>query len=139
MTLSTKLDFPVISSRRRVSARSAGSDGGPALRDLSIPSVNLHKLSDVQTIDIGDGTSVWQYVVILPNSKIGRNCNICSHVFIENDCVIVDEVTIKNNVMVFDGVEIERGATFYKWRAKYGGMQASAASRYGAVGQYVES
>ena len=107
MTSSTKLDFPVRPSRRRIAA---GSAGGPALRDLSIPSVNIHKLSDVQTIDIGDGTSIWQYVVILAKAKIGRNCNICSHVFIENDCIIADDVTIKNNVMVYDGVEIERGA-----------------------------
>ncbi len=110
MTLSTKLDFPMMQSRRRASAGSARSVGGHALRDPSVPSVKIHKLSDVQTIDIGDGTSVWQYVVILPNAKIGRNCNICSHVFIENDCIIADDVTIKNNVMVYDGVEIGRGA-----------------------------
>ena len=72
--------------------------------------MNIHKLSDVQTINIGVGTSVWQYVVILPNAKIGRNCNICSHVYIENDCIIADDVTIKNNTMVYDGVAIERGA-----------------------------
>ena len=40
-------------------------------------SVQIHPLSDVQTKDIGDDTRIWQYVVILPNAKIGRGCNIC--------------------------------------------------------------
>ena len=55
-------------------------------------------------------TTVWQHVVILPGARIGENCNICSHVFIENDVVIGDDVTIKNGCLIYDGVRIERGA-----------------------------
>ncbi|MGK2226384.1 acyltransferase [Devosia sp. J2-20] len=55
-------------------------------------------------------TKVWQHVVILPDAIIGENCNICSHVFIENDVVVGDDVTIKNGCLIYDGVRIARGA-----------------------------
>lgn len=68
--------------------------------------VFIHGLADVQTSAIGDGTRIWQFVVILPGAVIGKRCNICSHVFIENDVVIGDDVTIKNGVQIWDGVRI---------------------------------
>ena len=70
----------------------------------------IHPLSDVQSKAIGEGTRVWQYVVILPAARIGRDCNICSHCFIENDVVIGDGVTVKPMVAICDGVTIEDGA-----------------------------
>ena len=70
----------------------------------------IHSMADVQTRDIGESTYVWQYVVILEGARIGSNCKICSHVFIENNCAIGDNVTIKNNVMIYDGVTIRDGA-----------------------------
>lgn len=70
----------------------------------------IHPQSDVQTHSIGEGTRIWQYCVILPNAKIGSNCNICAHVLIENDVVVGDDVTIKNGVQLWDGVRIGNGA-----------------------------
>ena len=70
----------------------------------------IHPLSDVQSKTIGEGTRVWQYVVILPEARIGRDCNICSHCFIENDVVIGDRVTVKPMVAICDGVTIGNGA-----------------------------
>ncbi|PHX05727.1 WxcM-like domain-containing protein [Vibrio splendidus] len=69
--------------------------------------MNIHKLSDVQTDKVGIGTSIWQYVVVLPNASIGSNVNICSHCFIENDVKIGDRVTIKAGVQLWDGISIE--------------------------------
>ena len=66
----------------------------------------IHPLADVQSTYIGDDTRIWQFCVILPKAQIGRECNICSHVFIENDVVIGDRVTIKNGVQIWDGIEI---------------------------------
>ena|SRR5436190_5693366 len=63
--------------------------------------------SDVQTDSIGEGTKIWQYVVILPNAVIGSNCNINAHVFIENDVKIGNNCTIKSGVYLWDGIEIE--------------------------------
>lgn len=67
----------------------------------------IHPLSDVQTLSIGHGTNVWQFCVILKGARIGNNCNICSHVFIENDVIIGDSVTIKNGVQIWDGIVVE--------------------------------
>jgi UDP-2-acetamido-3-amino-2,3-dideoxy-glucuronate N-acetyltransferase len=66
-----------------------------------------HKLSDVQTKKIGFGTKIWQYTVILEGAVIGRNCNICSNCFLENQIVLGNNVTIKNGAKLFDNLIIE--------------------------------
>ncbi|MEL7004726.1 MAG: N-acetyltransferase, partial [Bacteroidota bacterium] len=45
----------------------------------------IHKLSDVQSTNIGPNTKVWQYAIILKEARIGDGCNIQCHTFIEND------------------------------------------------------
>jgi acetyltransferase-like isoleucine patch superfamily enzyme len=67
----------------------------------------IHPLSDVLSKDIGDNTKIWQFCVVLPGAKIGKNCNICANSFIENDVVIGDNSTIKCGVQLWDGVHIE--------------------------------
>lgn len=67
----------------------------------------IHKLSDVQTKNIGKNTQIWQFCVILEKAMIGNNCNINCNVFVENDVIIGDNVTIKSGVQVWDGVVIE--------------------------------
>lgn len=67
----------------------------------------IHPLSDVQTKNIGEDTNIWQFSVVLKGAAIGKNCNICSHCFIENDVKIGDNVTIKNGVSLYDGITIE--------------------------------
>ncbi|WP_121763666.1 acyltransferase [Helicobacter burdigaliensis] len=67
----------------------------------------IHKLADVQSENIGSGTKIWQFCVVLPKAIIGENCNICSHCFIENDVKIGNNVTIKCGVQIWDGIEIE--------------------------------
>ena len=69
-------------------------------------SVFIPKLADVQTSDIGDGTRIWQFAVILPGAKIGKDCNICAHTFIENDVKVGDNVTVKCGVQLWDGMEV---------------------------------
>lgn len=67
----------------------------------------IHPLSDVQSENIGEDTTIWQYCVILPKARIGKKCNICSHCFIENDVVIGDNVTVKCGVQLWNGIAIE--------------------------------
>lgn len=67
----------------------------------------IHPMSDVQSKDIGENTNIWQFCVVLPGAKIGKNCNICSNCFIENDVIIGDNVTIKNGVSIYDGITVE--------------------------------
>lgn len=67
----------------------------------------IHNLSDVQSVNIGEGTHIWQFCVVLPGARIGRDCNIASHCFIENDVIIGDRVTLKCGVQIWDGMRIE--------------------------------
>jgi len=68
--------------------------------------VKIHALADVQSSAIGEGTTVWQFCVVLPQARIGKHCNINAQVFIENDVVIGNDVTIKSGVQVWDGLRI---------------------------------
>ena len=69
--------------------------------------MNIHPLSDVQSKQVGENTTIWQYCVVLSGAIIGKDCNICSHCFIENDVIIGDRVTIKNGVYIFDSIYLE--------------------------------
>ena len=69
--------------------------------------MNIHPLSDVQSLNIGKDTRIWQFVVIMKKALIGENCNICSHCLIENRVSIGNNVTIKSGVQVWDGVTLE--------------------------------
>jgi len=66
----------------------------------------INSLADIQSTNIGEGTRVWQFCVVLPGAVIGKNCNINCHVFIENDVVIGDNVTIKSGVQLWDGLRV---------------------------------
>lgn len=67
----------------------------------------VHPLSDVHTTDIGEGSKVWQYSVVLTGAKIGENCNICAHTLIEGDVIIGNNVTVKSGVFLWDGISLE--------------------------------
>ena len=67
----------------------------------------IHKLADVQSHTIGNGTNIWQFCVVLPKAIIGNVCNINANVFIENDVFIGHNVTIKSGVQLWDGICIE--------------------------------
>lgn len=71
--------------------------------------VMIHPMADVQSQNIGDGTRIWQFVVVLPGARMGQDCNICSHCLIENDVVIGNRVTVKCGVQLWDGLRLEDG------------------------------
>ncbi len=56
---------------------------------------------------IGEETRIWQFCIVLPGARIGKNCNINAHCLIENDVVIGDNVTVKSGVYIWDGVTLE--------------------------------
>jgi acetyltransferase-like isoleucine patch superfamily enzyme len=70
-------------------------------------SYQAHPSAIVETEQIGQKTRIWAFVHILPGAKIGAECNLCDHVFIENDVIVGDRVTIKSGVQLWDGVRIE--------------------------------
>ena len=67
---------------------------------------DIHPLADVVARDIGPRTRIWQFVVVLGGARIGADCNICAHVFIEGDVVIGDRVTVKSGVQLWDGLRV---------------------------------
>ncbi len=69
-----------------------------------------HPSAIVESEQIGAGTRIWAYAHVLPGAVIGKDCNICDYVFIENDVKIGDRVTIKCGVQVWDGVILEDDA-----------------------------
>jgi len=66
----------------------------------------IHPLADVQAKNIGDNARIWQFVVVLPEARIGVDANICSHCLVENDVIIGDRVTVKSGVQLWDGLRI---------------------------------
>lgn len=69
--------------------------------------VFIHGSALVETQAIGPGTRIWAFAHILPGARLGADCNICDHTFIENDVVLGDRVTVKCGVQLWDGLEIE--------------------------------
>jgi acetyltransferase-like isoleucine patch superfamily enzyme len=67
----------------------------------------IHALADVSDCQIGEGTRVWQFVVILAGAKIGEHCNICAHSLIEGDVRLGDRVTIKSGVFLWNGIALD--------------------------------
>ena len=57
--------------------------------------------------NIGARTRVWAFAHILSGAKVGEDCNICDHTFIENDVIIGNKVTIKCGVFLWDGIRVE--------------------------------
>ncbi len=69
--------------------------------------VFVHSHAICESINVGKKTRIWAFSHILPDAVIGQDCNICDHVFVENNVVIGDRVTIKSGVQLWDGIEIE--------------------------------
>ncbi len=69
--------------------------------------MKIHPLSDVTASNIGEGTTIWQFSVVLSGARIGNNCNLCAHTFVENNVILGDRVTVKSGVYLWDGIELE--------------------------------
>jgi UDP-2-acetamido-3-amino-2,3-dideoxy-glucuronate N-acetyltransferase len=66
-----------------------------------------HPQALVESKTIGSGTRIWAFAHVLPKAVIGKDCNICDGVFVENDVVVGDRVTVKCGVQLWDGVRLE--------------------------------
>lgn len=102
----------------------------------------IHSHALCESLDVGAGTRIWAFAHVLPKASIGRDCNICDHVFIENDVVIGDRVTVKCGVQLWDGIRLEDdvfigpNATFtndiYPRSKQYPAVFATTIVRHGA-------
>ena len=71
-----------------------------------MPPPFVHDRALCLTDAVGDGTRIWAFAYILDGARIGRDVNVCSHVFIEEEVVVGDRVTIKSGVQLWNGVEV---------------------------------
>lgn len=69
-------------------------------------SAYVHPQGICESESVGEGTRVWAFAHVLPGAVIGADCNICDHVFVENDVVVGDRVTVKCGVQLWDGVRL---------------------------------
>jgi acetyltransferase-like isoleucine patch superfamily enzyme len=67
----------------------------------------IHEKALVETDAIGSGTRVWAFAHVMPGARIGADCNICDHTYVEHDVVLGDRVTIKSGVYLWEGTRIE--------------------------------
>jgi UDP-2-acetamido-3-amino-2,3-dideoxy-glucuronate N-acetyltransferase len=67
----------------------------------------IHPQGLCETPHVGTNTRIWAFAHVLPGARIGEACNICDHVFIENDVTIGHRVTVKCGVQLWDGITVE--------------------------------
>jgi UDP-2-acetamido-3-amino-2,3-dideoxy-glucuronate N-acetyltransferase len=69
-----------------------------------------HPLAAVDSDDVGEETRVWAWTHIMKGAKVGRDCNIGEHCFLESGCSIGDRVIVKNGISVWELVTVEDDA-----------------------------
>ena len=68
----------------------------------------FHPTAEVsEAAEVGAGTRVWQYCIVLAGARIGADCKLAHNVFVEGGVRIGDHVTVKDNVALYDGVVLE--------------------------------
>lgn len=67
----------------------------------------VHPKAMVDTDEIGEGTRVWAFSHVMKGARIGKNCNIGEHCYVEKGAEVGDDVVVKNGVSLWWGVKIE--------------------------------
>ncbi len=68
----------------------------------------LHPSSFIDNnVQIGEGTKIWHFCHVLPNTKIGKNCSFGQNCVIGPKVKIGNGVKAQNNISIYEGVEIE--------------------------------
>jgi UDP-2-acetamido-3-amino-2,3-dideoxy-glucuronate N-acetyltransferase len=66
-----------------------------------------HPKALVESAEIGPRTRIWAFAHVLAGARVGADCNVCDHTFLENGVRVGDRVTIKCGVQLWDGVTLE--------------------------------
>src|SRR6266404_6821610 len=67
----------------------------------------VHPQALVESQDIGPRTRIWAFAHVMTGARVGSDCNICDHAFIETGAVLGNNVTVKNGVAIWEGITIE--------------------------------
>lgn len=71
------------------------------------PKPFIHSHALVESEDIGEGTRIWAFAHVMKGAKVGSDCNVGDHAFLESGTVLGDRVTVKNSVLIWEQVTIE--------------------------------
>jgi UDP-2-acetamido-3-amino-2,3-dideoxy-glucuronate N-acetyltransferase len=72
------------------------------------PGVQIHESAYIDApCAIGEGTKIWHFCHIMPNSRIGRHCNLGQNVIVSPNVTLGDHVKVQNNVSIYTGVTLE--------------------------------
>jgi UDP-2-acetamido-3-amino-2,3-dideoxy-glucuronate N-acetyltransferase len=71
------------------------------------PSVFVHPQALCESDDVGPRTRIWAFAHVLAGARIGADCNVGGHAFVEGGAVVGDRVTVKNHVLLWHGVTVE--------------------------------
>jgi acetyltransferase-like isoleucine patch superfamily enzyme/dTDP-4-dehydrorhamnose 3,5-epimerase-like enzyme len=66
-----------------------------------------HETALVESSRVGEGTRIGAFAHVLEGARIGQDCELCDHTFVENDVILGDRVTVKCGVQLWDGTRIE--------------------------------
>jgi UDP-2-acetamido-3-amino-2,3-dideoxy-glucuronate N-acetyltransferase len=66
-----------------------------------------HPQALIDTEEIGERTRVWAFAHVMAGARIGTDCNIGEHAFIEDGATVGNHVIIKNGVSVWSGITVE--------------------------------
>ena len=66
-----------------------------------------HEHALVETSCVGDGTRISAFAHVMAGARIGRDCRILGHTFIEDDVVLGDRVTVQSGVQLCGGITVE--------------------------------
>jgi len=71
------------------------------------PSVFVHERALCESDEVGPRTRVWAFAHVMKGARVGSDCNVCDHAFVEAGAIVGNRVTIKNCVLIWDRVTIE--------------------------------
>jgi acetyltransferase-like isoleucine patch superfamily enzyme/dTDP-4-dehydrorhamnose 3,5-epimerase-like enzyme len=76
---------------------------------LAVPNSRYfaHPDARVESTAIGPRTRIWAFAHVLEGARIGADCNICDHTFMEGGAQVGDRVTLKCGVQLWEGVTLE--------------------------------
>jgi UDP-2-acetamido-3-amino-2,3-dideoxy-glucuronate N-acetyltransferase len=66
-----------------------------------------HPLALVDTDEIGEHTRIWAFAHVMQGARVGSDCNIGEHSFIEEGAWLGNNVTVKNGASVWRRVTVE--------------------------------
>lgn len=101
----TRASTSLLGGRRPSESKSASASPRVV---KSFPGVTIHESSYVDAgVEIGEGSKIWHFSHILPNTRIGKNVSIGQNVVIGPNVVVGDNVKIQNNVSIYEGITLE--------------------------------